>query len=175
MFCACNPPKEWPTNMPTTSKVTRPASKCELADGEKVDWESARSMGVYNHCLRQTISTPTCGKILTHCKDRVTSFREKIGVRLCISKLGVTACPLTRFQLYKEQGYSVMWTLATSASVDLVHMLEAALISLFHQHIGCRNKEGSGGDGALNRKPPTPPPYFVYIVGGRADEGKWTG
>lgn len=63
--------------------------------------------------------------------------------------------------------------LAESSSVDLVHMLEAALISEYHKHVGCKNAEGSGGDGALNRKPPAPPPYFMYIAGGRADQARW--
>ena len=96
-----------------------------------------------------------------------------MGIRLCVFKLGVTASPLTRFHMYKEQNYSSMWVLAESSSVDLVHMLEAALISEYHKHVGCKNAEGSGGDGALNRKPPAPPPYFMYIAGGRADQARW--
>lgn len=63
-----------------------------------------------------------------------------------------------------------MWVIAQSNSVDLIHMLEAALISEFHKHVGCRNKEGTGGDGVLNRDNPPPPPYYVYITGGRADQ-----
>ncbi|CAK8995140.1 unnamed protein product [Durusdinium trenchii] len=49
-------------------------------------------------------------------------------------------------------------------------MLEAALVFEFHKHVGCRNQRGTGGDGALNRKDPSPPPYFVYVTGGRADQ-----
>ena len=68
-----------------------------------------------------------------------------------------------------------MWLIATSNSVDLVHMLEAALVSEFHKHVGCRNREGSGGEGALNREAAAPPPYYVYITGGRADQPRSVG
>lgn len=54
-------------------------------------------------------------------------------------------------------------------------MLEAALVSEFHKHVGCRNREGSGGEGALNREPVALPPYYVYIVGGRADQPRSVG
>lgn len=119
--------------------------------------------------------SPTCGKLLAHCLAKVISFREKVGIRLCVFKIGVTANPLTRFQLYAEKNFSMMWLIATSSSVDLIHMLEAALINEFHKHVGCKNVEGTGGDGALNRNPPAPPPYFVYITGGRADQSRWVG
>jgi len=118
---------------------------------------------------------PTCGKLLGYCKDKVTTFREIQGIRVCIFKIGVTADPVSRFQLYLKQGFTSMWLIATSDSVDLVHMLEAALISEFSKHVGCRNLAGTGGDGALNRKPPAEPPYYVYITGGRADQPRWVG
>lgn len=120
-------------------------------------------------------SSATAGKLLSYCKSKIICFRERIGIRLCIFKIGVTSNPVPRFEMYKELGFSTMWILAISDSVDLVHMLEAALISEFHKHVGCKNREGSGGDGALNRKPPAPPPYFVYISGGRADQARWVG
>ena len=63
-----------------------------------------------------------------------------------------------------------MWLIAVSQSADLIHMLEAALVMEFHKHVGCRNKEGSGGEGALNKKDRVPPPYFAYVTGGRADQ-----
>ena len=142
---------------------------------ETLDWQNAQSSGVYNHCLPRTFSLPTCGRLLAHCKDKVNAFREKMGVKLTIFKIGCTACPVTRFDMYRKQNFSTMWVLATSDSIDLIHMLEAALISEYHKHVGCKNKAGSGGDGALNRKPPADPPYFVYIAGGRADQAKWVG
>lgn len=111
---------------------------------------------------------PTCGKLLAHCKDRVTVFRSKTGIRLCVFKVGVTADPTSRFKLYEEKGFTSMWLIAKSDSVDLVHMLEAALIGEFSQHVGCRNASGTGGEGALNRNPPVDPPYYVYVTGGRA-------
>ena len=68
-----------------------------------------------------------------------------------------------------------MWILKLASSVDYIHMLEAGLINEFYKHIGCKNKKGTGGEGSLNRVPPPPPPYYLYIVGGRADQGKWVG
>ena len=55
-------------------------------------------------------------------------------------------------------------------------MLEAALVSEFHQHIGCQNQSGTGGEGSLNakRNPPSPP-YFAYVTGGRADQPRRVG
>ena len=138
------------------------------------DEQTLQALGIYDHSMK-TVSNPTAGKILSHCKSKAICLREKIGIRLCIFKIGVTADPVSRFDMYRDKGFTTMWILAKSDSVDLVHMLEAALISEYHKHVGCKNKEGSGGDGALNRKPPAPPPYFVYISGGRADQARWVG
>ena len=156
-------------------KVVGNGLNSELLAHESGDWKKAQNLGLYNHCMPKNGSSPTCGKILSHCKSKVSAFREKIGIRVCVFKLGVTASPLTRFHMYKEQNFSSMWVVAESSSVDLIHMLEAALISEYHKHVGCKNAEGSGGDGALNRKPPAPPPYFMYIAGGRADQARWVG
>ena len=71
------------------------------ANSEKLDWGNAQSIGVYNHCLPRTAS-PTCGKLLAHCKSKVDAFREKMGVRVTIFKIGCTACPVTRFDMYKK-------------------------------------------------------------------------
>ena len=68
-----------------------------------------------------------------------------------------------------------MWLLATSTSIDLIHMLEAALICQYCLHVGCRNKKGSGGEGYLNREDVPPGPYYAYIVGARADQHRWVG
>ena len=54
-------------------------------------------------------------------------------------------------------------------------MLEAALISEFHHVRGCKNAPNTGGEGALNRKDSGGPPFYVYVVGGRADQAKWVG
>ena len=59
--------------------------------------------------------------------------------------------------------------------LGMVHMLEAALISEFHQCSGCRNAANSGGEGKLNKMNPPDPPYFVYITGARADQPKRIG
>ena len=128
--------------------------------------------GMVDHFLP---TNPTCGKLLEHCKDKVLAFREGLGIRLAVFKIGVTASPSERFPSYMKMGFTGMWLIAKSDSIDLVHMLEAALISEYHQHVGCRNKKGSGGDGALNRRDPSPPPYYVYVVGGRADQMRRVG
>lgn len=99
-----------------------------------------------------------------------------MGIRICIFKIGVTSNPKRRFEWFLERGYSCMWVLAESDSQDLIHMLEAALISEFGKHIGCRNKPDSGGEGALNRTTVAScPPFYTYVVGGRADQSRWVG
>lgn len=144
-------------------------------DFDGCDWQMLQKMGIQNHCMKKTRSSPTAGKVLAHCSNKVTSYRESMNVRLCVFKVGCTSQPVSRFDLYRKQNYSSMWILHVSSSVDHIHMLEAALIQAYHKHVGCRNKEGSGGEGALNRKPPPPPPYCIYIVGARADQAKSIG
>lgn len=133
------------------------------------------SDGLVDRTMRKKKTPPTCGKILEFCKCQVSNFREKIGIRICVFKLGVTADPITRYKFYEDLGFTTMWLIAELDSVDLVHMLEAALISEFCMHVGCRNKKGTGGEGALNRKPCAPPPYYMYITGSRADNPKLKG
>lgn len=117
----------------------------------------------------------TAGKLLAHSKDKVTAFREKIGIRVCVFKIGATANPIARFPSYLKTGFTGMWVIASSESVPMIHMLEAALISEFSKHVGCRNKIGSGGEGALNREQCPDPPYFIYVTGGRADQPRRVG
>ena len=68
-----------------------------------------------------------------------------------------------------------MWIIHEADDVGLVHMLEAALVSHFQHLAGCKNEPDSGGEGALNHHAVRGPPYYVYITGGRADQGKWVG
>ena len=99
-----------------------------------------------------------------------------MGVRLCIFKIGVTCHPARRFEWYLERGYTCMWVLTQSDSIDLIHMLEAALIHEFGKHVGCKNRPNSGGEGGLNRaNVPSHPPSYTYVVGGRADQPRWVG
>lgn len=68
-----------------------------------------------------------------------------------------------------------MWLMHQSPSLDLIHMLEAALIMANCHHSGCRNAKGSGGEGGLNRAKKLPPPYFVYITGCSANQPRRVG
>ena len=133
-----------------------------------------KAFGLVNKCLQfegKVSANMTCGKILSHCLDKVGAFRHGMGLRVCVFKIGVTANPLARFGSYAELNFNSMWLLHMSNSVDLIHMLEAAMVSSFHKHVGCRNKEGTGGEGALNRLGNVPSgPYFLYVTGGRADQ-----
>ena len=144
-------------------------STCDLAPLKALD--------LHNHCLKSPIenSRLSCGKILSHARDKVTSYREKIGIRLCCFKIGVSSNPLNRFASYLQKGYTSMWLIHVSKSMDLIQMLEAALVSEFGKHVGCQNQLGTGGEGALNKETPPPPPYFVYITGGRADQNRRVG
>ena len=147
-------------------------------DGESFDWEQVKTLGLQNHSLnrRQPDRQATCGKILAHCKDKITSVRNSHGgVRLCCFKIGITSNPPRRFVSYKERAYTSMWVLAVSHSTDLVQMLEAALISEFGKHVGCHNAPNTGGEGSLNKRNPPPPPFYVYVTGGRADQPRSVG
>lgn len=138
-------------------------------------WDSVRTHGILFRCLEVGKHKPTCGRILAHCKDQISRMREVLGVRICIFKIGVSANPVSRFLSYADKGFTCMRVINMSTSVDLTHMLEAALIGEFGKHVGCRNKEGSGGEGALNREELAESHFYVYVVGGRADQPRWVG
>ena len=140
---------------------------------ESFDWELVKAIDLRYKCLPD--AQATCGKILSHCNDQINLFRERIGLRLCIFKIGVTSNPINRYLMYRDQGFHSMWVLAVSPSVDLIHMLEAGLVMAFYKHVGCRNQKGTGGEGALNKKDRAPPPYFLYVTGGRADQRRRVG
>ena len=81
-------------------------------DGEKFDWQCVREYNLVNHCvLPRAGHSPTCGKILEHAVSKITAFRESIGVRLCIFKVGVTSNPLKRYVMYLKQGFQMMWVI----------------------------------------------------------------
>ena len=145
-------------------------------NAQRFDWSCAQPLGVFNKCppTRRSMNM-TCGKILAHAKEHVLAFRQMMGLRICVFHIGVTHNPLMRFQSYLGKAYTHMWVVFCSDQTYLVHMLEAALISEFAAHVGCRNKSGSGGEGALNRANCPDPPYFVYVTGGRADQPRAVG
>ena len=134
-----------------------------------------RECGLLDRCMQSSTLKPTCGKILLHSKMQVMSFRKRMGLSLCIFKIGVTTNPPIRFITYKQKNFSHMWILHKSDHVELIHMLVAALISEHQLICGCRNAADSGGEGALNRTHTDGPPFFVYVTGGRADQGRWVG
>lgn len=164
------------------SKEVAKTSATELSeigasfDANSFDWAKVKPHNLINKCMDPArFAKATAGKILTHCTDLVTSLRQRVGLRVCIFKVGVSSNPPQRFSSYVEQGYTVMWVLAASPSTDLIHTLEAALVSQFHMHVGCRNAAGSGGEGALCRPNRPDPPYFLYVVGARADQPRSVG
>ena len=95
-----------------------------------------------------------------------------MGNGICVFKIGVSANPVMRYISYVEQGFTSMWVLEVSPSIGLIHMLEAALVSEYASHVGCRNKEGSGGEGKAGQ---SKGPYFAYVTGGRADQPRRVG
>lgn len=100
---------------------------------ESFDWNILKPLGIVDKCMPSPqADRAICGKILAHSKDKVTLLRERIGVRVCIFKIGVTANPIARYKLYVDQGYATMWLIHKSNSLDLVHMLEAAQIGRAH-------------------------------------------
>lgn len=139
------------------------------------DWNMVKGHGLLYKCLNTSKSQPTCGRILEHAKEQVMNMLCKIGITLCVFKIGITANPLVRYASYVEMGYTTMWLINESSSLELTSMLEAALISSFQDRKGCKNKANSGGEGSFNKAKPPKPPYFTYVVGGRADQPRWVG
>jgi hypothetical protein len=114
----------------------------------------------------------TTGVQLDDCLRVIDTFRNHVGVDLCIYKIGITSNPIIRFRDYQEEGFTMMWVIhytLDAASAGVVEMLEAGLIS---HHINVRSNRNvrKGGDGNLSAQSP---PYCTYIVGGRADVGCW--
>ena len=148
----------------------------ETFDSESsFDWQLVRPYGLLNHCVRPTRAVSSCGKLLAHARAQITAFRKSVGVRVCVFKLGVTSNPIKRYADYIGKGYDRMWLISVSQSADTIQMLEAACIALFSSHVGCRNKPESGGEGALNRATPPKPPFYLYVVGCRADQFRAVG
>lgn len=125
--------------------------------------------------MKRRVPMPTCGKILAHAVRQVHGFRERMGLQVCVFKIGVTAAPQQRFEQCLAVNFSCMWIVHESDDLGVVHMLEAALVAQFHHCTGCRNVEGTGGEGGLNRRKHLGPPFFVYVTGGRADQFKRVG
>ena len=155
------------------NKVSDSSSLALLAadfDALSFPWQAVKPFGILNHCMMPRHGKPTCGKILAHAKKQIQAFREQMGLRVCVFKVGITCNPIQRFVSYREMGFTDMWVVTMCDSVDSISMLEAACIALFSAHVGCRNKAETGGEGALNRSPPPKPPFFLYVTGGRADQ-----
>ena len=144
-------------------------------NGKDLPWNQLKRCWLHNRTPRSPSCSSTCGKILEHSKRQITAFREHIGISICVFKIGVTANPAQRFMDYLHKNFTEMWVVYRGPDLGLVHMLEAALIDMFHQVSGCRNAARSGGEGGLNRKEHLGPPFYVYITGGRADQPKRVG
>lgn len=140
---------------------------------EGFDWKQLRVHQLFYRCPSST--NMISGKLLAHCKRQVIALREEIGIRVCCFKIGITANPPQRFSSYVQKNYSCMWVIASSECLGTISMLEAALISEYQKHIGCKNQPETGGEGALNRSARAIPPFFCYITAGRADQARWVG
>ena len=143
-------------------------------DPDRIPWHDVRSYGIVNRLMPLRAQRPCSGRILAYTTQQVHAFREKMGLQVCVFKIGVTGNPVSRYVQYHSLNFTAMWVIFSSSSVREVHMLEAALISLFCSSTGCRNEHGTGGEGALNH-PKATPPFYVYITGGRADQNKRVG
>ena len=142
--------------------------------GDKIPWRCLREYGLINRLMPVKRGQGSSGRILAHCKQMVSSFRESMGLSLTVFKIGVTAEPVSRFLLYLPKNYTTMWAIHSSMDVREIHMLEAALISLFENAVGIQNAPKSGGEGALNRHGAVGP-FYAYVVGGRADQNRRVG
>ena len=140
----------------------------------KVFWEKLRVFGLINRSLPPSPKKATSEKVLAHARQNVVSFRESMGISVCVFKVGVTANPAQRYISYLAKNFSAMWVVYSGDCVREAHMLEAALIQEFHSCTGRQNSPNSGGEGALNRQQAVGP-FFAYVTGGRADQHKRVG
>ena len=138
-------------------------------DPSVIDWERLKPFGLLNRLMNLQPREPTSGRKLGHCLQQVTSFREVMGLSVCVFKIGVTSNPMVRYVDYLQKNFTAMWVIFVGTNVQEIHMLEAALVNVFHSCTGCRNAAGTGGEGALN-KCSASPPYYAYVTGGRADQ-----
>lgn len=136
---------------------------------DNMPWDKLKLCSLHDRTLRSQAASTTCGRILLHSQRQIDAFRERIGISVTVFKIGVTSSPMERYMDYLCKHFTEMWIIYRGSDLGLVHMLEAALIAQYHTVSGCRNASHSGGEGALNRKVPLDPPYFVYVAGGRAD------
>ena len=111
----------------------------------------------------------TAGTVLQRCLAEVTKFRNRMGRKLCVYKLGLTSNPVLRFDFYKDANYTHMSLLHVSPNLGLCQMLEAALIASNMSERECRNQR-TGGEGPPSSE--EEPFHFVYVVGARADQLK---
>ena len=75
-----------------------------------IPWEAFQRCYIFNRTLRNMSLLTPCGRILAHAKQQVVSFRERLGVNVCVFKIGVTTTPAARFQSYCcEMNFSIMW------------------------------------------------------------------
>lgn len=74
----------------------------EHLDFTSFDWDAVKPLGLLNKCVVNG-DCRTSGKLLSFCKERVTSFRSKIGIRLCVFKIGVTSNPVVRYKSYVKK------------------------------------------------------------------------
>lgn len=111
----------------------------------------------------------TAGTILQRSLKQIDTFRNRMGRKLCVYKLGLTSNPVRRFEFYKEANYTHMTLLHYSTNLGLCQMLEAAVIAANVSERECRNQRyGGEGPPSLEKEPF----HFVYVVGARADQSK---
>ena len=149
-----------------------PAEPCENLDKQHQLFVShGICISYLSFCKRQKASA---GTVLRRCFSEIDSFRDRMGRKLCVFKVGLTSNPIVRFSFYKDANYTHMSLLHVSHNLGLCQMLEAALIASNLSERGCRNQR-YGGEGPPSAE--QEPFHFVYIVGARADQFKairWT-
>lgn len=78
----------------------------EHFDVGSFDWDAVKPLGLLNKCMVNG-DRRTSGKLLSFCKDKVTSFRSKVGIRLCVFKIGVTSNPVVRYKSYVKKNSQI--------------------------------------------------------------------
>ena len=144
---------------PSTSSV-----KADAVIHDQVKWDSFVEVGI-------RISVPQrpviAWRVLEHLDNEMRKFRKSIGETVCIFKIGISAIPLKRWELYQSRNYKFFTIIYCNSNLGVIEMCEAYLIKCYGCIVGCRNV-AKGGEGACESRS-YPPPYFLYLAGARAD------
>jgi hypothetical protein len=166
-----------PTASSTPTSAVVPAAIPDYGPQEPLP-EGWRTMAVEaDIAIDVVLPTRISSAILGHCVNSIHSFRCKFGgPQMCVFKIGAASNLVVRWLCYRKSGFYGMRAIHASMCLAQIEMLEASLIQFFKLDTevsggACRNVN-KGGEGMRSKTgmPRQSPPYYIYVVGARADQ-----